>query len=66
MTPKQLLRQFGGNQTTAAKAIGYTPQRVGQWLASNEIPWRAQCAIESALGGKLMAERRPTTRKVNK
>lgn len=52
MTPKQLLARFGGQrgaQARAARALGYTPQRVGQWVAAGRIPPRALTIIKAKL-----------------
>lgn len=66
MTPKQLLRHFGGAEpATQAKAIrhaahhlGYTAQAVTNWVKIGRIPLRAQVIIDVATAGKLKASKK--------
>lgn len=62
MTLKEAIDHYKGNQAALARAIGYTPASVNNWLARGaQIPLVAQLRIQKATKGKLKAD--PITEK---
>jgi hypothetical protein len=58
MTPKQLLTHYKNKPRDAAFHIGYSAAAIYNWVERQEIPYRAQLAIQAATGGKLKAVRK--------
>lgn len=52
MTPKQVIKHFGGVNRTAL-ALGIKPPSVSEWLSNGTIPALRQFQIQQLTNGKL-------------
>lgn len=55
MTPKELIRYYGGSQTEAAKVLGVNRATVCTWLKRKRIPPMRQAWIQLLTKGALKA-----------
>lgn len=62
MTPRQVIRHFGGEDASvaqAAKQLGCSRQTIYRWVQDGEVPRAMQLEIQEQTGGKLKADPRP-------
>ena len=57
MTPKDVIKYFGGSAASAARALKLTRATVSYWDTHDEIPLRTQALIELQTRGRLKADK---------
>lgn len=61
MSPRQVIRHFGGESASvaqAAKELGCSRQTIYRWVESGEVPLLQQFRIQARTDGKLKVDPR--------